>query len=178
MLDDGSGEAVRMSRLSLVDLAGSEKATSQTERRMEGSFINRSLLTLEKVIAALTEDKPRCAELVTPLVCTDEIERTHRAHIPYRDSKLTQLLQPSLCGEARVAVICTVNPSVTAVDESKSTLKFATRVKKVTLHAEKREIVDDKALITKYRSTVRRMDDDYEVGRELTMHRSPSCRPN
>lgn len=79
----------------------------------------------------------------------------HRAHIPYRDSKLTQILQPSLSGEARVAVICTVNPSVTAVEESKSTLKFATRVKKVTLHAEKREIVDDKALITKYRSTVR-----------------------
>lgn len=51
--------AVVTSRLSLIDLAGSEKATSQADRRMEGAFINRSLLTLEKVIAALTEDKAR-----------------------------------------------------------------------------------------------------------------------
>jgi centromeric protein E len=55
-LDD---KAVITSRLSLIDLAGSEKATSQADRRMEGAFINRSLLTLEKVIAALTEDKTR-----------------------------------------------------------------------------------------------------------------------
>ena len=55
--------AVVTSRLSLIDLAGSEKATSQADRRMEGAFINRSLLTLEKVIAALTEDKTRYAPL-------------------------------------------------------------------------------------------------------------------
>lgn len=51
--------AVVSSRLSLIDLAGSEKATSQADRRVEGAFINKSLLTLEKVIAALTEDKAR-----------------------------------------------------------------------------------------------------------------------
>ena len=51
--------AVVTSRLSLIDLAGSEKATSQADRRVEGAFINKSLLTLEKVIAALTEDKTR-----------------------------------------------------------------------------------------------------------------------
>lgn len=51
--------AVVTSRLSLIDLAGSEKATSQADRRVEGAFINKSLLTLEKVIAALTEEKSR-----------------------------------------------------------------------------------------------------------------------
>lgn len=56
MSDD---RAVVTSRLSLIDLAGSEKATSQADRRVEGAFINKSLLTLEKVIAALTEEKSR-----------------------------------------------------------------------------------------------------------------------
>lgn len=124
-----------MSRLSLIDLAGSEQATSQLERRSEGAFINKSLLTLEKVIASLTDSKKG-------------------GHVPYRDSKLTQILQPSLSGEARVAVVATVNPSPAAVGESQSTLKFATRVKKVVLKAVVNEVVDDKALIFKYRNHV------------------------
>ena len=83
-----------------------------------------------------------------------------RAHVPYRDSKLTQILQPSLSGEARVAVICTINPSPTAIQESTSTLKFAQRVKKVTLHAERNEIVGDRALIFRYEQTVRSLYPD------------------
>ncbi|KAM0789736.1 hypothetical protein ACM66B_006591 [Microbotryomycetes sp. NB124-2] len=133
------GGPVRMSRLSLIDLAGSEQATSQAERRSEGAFINKSLLTLEKVIASLTEDSKR------------------KPHVPYRDSKLTQILQPSLSGDARVAVIATINPSPSAVEESKSTLKFATRVKKVQLKAVVNEVIDDKALITKYRAEIVRL---------------------
>lgn len=58
---DSDDRAVVSSQLSLIDLAGSEKATSQADRRVEGAFINKSLLTLEKVIAALTEDKTRSA---------------------------------------------------------------------------------------------------------------------
>lgn len=58
-LAPGSSGIVRMSKLSLIDLAGSEQATSQTERRNEGAFINKSLLTLEKVIASLTEDSKK-----------------------------------------------------------------------------------------------------------------------
>lgn len=57
--DAGIDGAVHLSTLSLIDLAGSERATSQAARRVEGAFINKSLLTLEKVIAALTEEKPR-----------------------------------------------------------------------------------------------------------------------
>lgn len=134
-LAPGASGAVRMSRLSLIDLAGSEQATSQLERRSEGAFINKSLLTLEKVIASLTDSKKG-------------------GHVPYRDSKLTQILQPSLSGEARVAVVATVNPSPAAVGESQSTLKFAARVKKVMLKAVVNEVVDDKALIFRYRNHV------------------------
>lgn len=48
-----------------------------------------------------------------------------RPHVPYRDSKLTQILQPSLAGDARVAVIATMNPSPSAIEETKSTLKVS-----------------------------------------------------
>ncbi|KAJ8291684.1 Protein kinase domain-containing protein ppk32 [Rhodotorula toruloides] len=135
-LAPGSDGVVRMSRLSLIDLAGSEQATSQLERRSEGAFINKSLLTLEKVIASLTSDAKQ------------------KPHVPYRDSKLTQILQPSLSGDARVAVIATMNPSPAAIEETKSTLRFAQRVKRVVLKAVQHEVVDDKALITKYRSHI------------------------
>jgi centromeric protein E len=109
-----------------------------------------SLLTLEKVVSALTEDKPRCVASTQD----DFRSRSLRAHIPYRDSKLTQILQPSLSGTAKVAVICTINPSRNSLEESKSTLKFATRVKKVVVAAERNEILDDKALLNKYRAQI------------------------
>ncbi|KAG0659583.1 Kinesin-like protein kip2 [Rhodotorula mucilaginosa] len=131
----GSG-VVRTSRLSLIDLAGSESATSQASRRAEGAFINKSLLTLEKVIASLTSDAKQLP------------------HVPFRDSKLTQILQPSLSGDARVVVIATINPSTAMVEETKSTLRFAQRVKKVVLKAARHEVVNDKALISQYRSHI------------------------
>jgi centromeric protein E len=54
-LSNNEGGVVKMSTLSLIDLAGSESATSDLERRSEGAFINKSLLTLEKVIKSLTD---------------------------------------------------------------------------------------------------------------------------
>ena len=123
-----------LSKLAIIDLAGSESATSQNERKAEGAAINKSLLALEKVISSLT-GKPK-------------------EHIPYRDSKLTQLLQSNLSGNGLVSVIATLNPSMTAISESTSTLKFAQRVKKVTLKAVVHEVIDDKMLISKYRSHV------------------------
>ncbi|KAJ1926088.1 Kinesin-like protein kip2 [Tieghemiomyces parasiticus] len=125
---------VRISQLNLIDLAGSEKASGSVERRKEGAFINRSLLTLGTVIAKLTEDKS--------------------VHIPFRDSKLTRILQSSLAGHARVSVICTVSPAAVNYDETMNTLKFASRVKRVTIRAETHSILDDKALLQKYRMEI------------------------
>lgn len=52
-------------------------------------------------------------------------------HIPYRNSKLTRMLQPSLSGNARISVVCTINPDASAISESMSTLQFARRIKGV-----------------------------------------------
>ncbi|RUS30322.1 P-loop containing nucleoside triphosphate hydrolase protein [Jimgerdemannia flammicorona] len=126
------GGSVRISQLNLIDLAGSEKAATALDRRKEGAYINKSLLTLGTVISKLTEDRSS-------------------GHIPYRDSKLTRILQSSLSGNARISVICTMSPSALAMEESHNTLKFAARVKKVVTRAGTNAIMDDKALLQKYR---------------------------
>ncbi|KAI8878822.1 kinesin-domain-containing protein [Backusella circina FSU 941] len=118
---------VRLSQLNLIDLAGSEKVTSDMERRMEGSYINKSLLTLGNVISKLTSDEP-----VT--------------HIPFRNSKLTRILQTALSGNARIAVICTINPTFASKDESLNTLRFAQRAKLVKTAAKMTSIMDKSEL--------------------------------
>jgi centromeric protein E len=75
-------------------------------------------------------------------------------HVPYRNSKLTRLLQPSLSGDARISVVCTMNPDAQAVTESTSTLQFASRIKRVQLSAKKKEVVDTDALIERYRKEI------------------------
>lgn len=125
------GVAVRASTLSLVDLAGSERASftkAQGMRLVEGGHINKSLLTLGNVINKLSSG-----------------EAGSIAHIPYRDSKLTRLLQPALGGNARTAIVCAVTPAVLHMEETLSTLKFASRAKKVTNHAKTNEFLDDRA---------------------------------
>lgn len=64
-------------------------------------------------------------------------EPSLRRHIPYRDSKLTRLLQPSLGGNARVAIVCTVSADPAQAAESVSTLKFARNAKQVVTKAER-----------------------------------------
>ena len=74
--------------------------------------------------------------------------------MPYRDSKLTRILQPSLSGNARIAVLCTISPAAVNFDESNNTLKFAARTKKVVTKAVVNELMDDKALLQVYRSEI------------------------
>ncbi|GJT65732.1 kinesin-like protein NACK1 [Tanacetum coccineum] len=109
-----------VSSLNLVDLAGSERA-SQTNadgaRLREGCHINLSLMTLTTVIRKLSVGK-------------------RSGHIPYRDSKLTRILQHSLGGNARTAIICTLSPASSHVEQSRNTLFFATRAKEVTNNAQ------------------------------------------
>lgn len=64
------------------------------------------------------------------------------SHIPFRDSKLTRILQPSLSGNARVSVICTVSPVLSSIEESVNTLKFAERVKLVVTSAKANEVTN------------------------------------
>ena len=64
------------------------------------------------------------------------------------------MLQPSLSGNARISVICTINPDTSAIPESTSTLLFAQRIKKVQLNAQKKEVVDTDALLERYRKEI------------------------
>ncbi|KAJ8294689.1 Kinesin-related protein 4 [Rhodotorula toruloides] len=134
---DGSA---RTSKLNLIDLAGSESATGQEERRKEGAFINKSLLTLGTVIGKLTDPT------------------TSTAHIPYRDSKLTRLLQPALSGNSRVAVVCTVSPDAEQATETLSTLKFAKRAKMVVTKAERGVLVTDAVMLKRYAAQIAHLE--------------------
>ncbi|CCE62768.1 hypothetical protein TPHA_0D01270 [Tetrapisispora phaffii CBS 4417] len=130
---------VTTSTLSLCDLAGSEKATSQQERRKEGAFINKSLLALGTVIAKLSSEsnQHRNADNVNH----QETSNPNNSHIPYRDSKLTRILQPALSGNSIITTICTVDIRSDASSETLNTLRFASRAKNVSLHVTKKQNV-------------------------------------
>ncbi|KAK4129482.1 kinesin-domain-containing protein [Parathielavia appendiculata] len=129
---------VRVSTLSLIDLAGSEKAAESKERRQEGSHINKSLLTLGTVIAKLSEHKDKDGKPADK----------DGKHLPYRDSKLTRLLQGALSGNSLVSILCTISvgsagsagSSITHTNETLNTLKFASRAKNnIVSHAKRAE---------------------------------------
>ncbi|XP_021285651.1 kinesin-like protein KIN-12D isoform X2 [Herrania umbratica] len=112
---------LRFARLNLVDLAGSERqktSGAEGERLKEAASINKSLSTLGHVIMILVDvahGKPR--------------------HVPYRDSKLTFLLQDSLGGNSKTMIIANVSPSVCCATETLNTLKFAQRAKLIQNNA-------------------------------------------
>ncbi|KAH9317368.1 hypothetical protein KI387_019137, partial [Taxus chinensis] len=106
--------SIKTGKLYLVDLAGSEKVEktgAEGKLLHEAKMINKSLSALGNVINALTTDK----------LC----------HIPYRDSKLTRILQESLGGNSRTALLCCCSPSSFNASEGLSTLRFGTRAKQI-----------------------------------------------
>ncbi|PKI62165.1 hypothetical protein CRG98_017538 [Punica granatum] len=124
-------DLTKCGKLNLVDLAGSEniiRSGARELRAREAGEINKSLLTLGRVINALAE---------------------HSGHIPYRDSKLTRLLKDSLGGTAKTCIIATISPSIHCLDETLSTLDYASRAKtiknrpKVNHRAIKSELIKD-----------------------------------
>uniref|UniRef100_A0A6V7QU12 Kinesin-like protein n=1 Tax=Ananas comosus var. bracteatus TaxID=296719 RepID=A0A6V7QU12_ANACO len=128
--------------LNFVDLAGSERAAQTNAngtRLKEGCHINRSLLTLTTVIRKLSIGK-------------------RSGHIPYRDSKLTRILQLSLGGNARTAIICTMSPALSHVEQSRNTLFFATCAKEVTNTAQVNMVVSDKQLVKHLQKEVARLE--------------------
>ncbi|EGZ16075.1 hypothetical protein PHYSODRAFT_506643 [Phytophthora sojae] len=106
-------DLLRVGQLNLVDLAGSEcvgRSGARNARAREAGTINQSLLTLGRVITALVDNLP---------------------HVPYRDSKLTRLLQESLGGRAKTTIIATLAPCADSLDETLSTLEYAFRAKHI-----------------------------------------------
>eukprot|EP00401_Gymnodinium_catenatum_P024655 CAMPEP_0117604008 /NCGR_PEP_ID=MMETSP0784-20121206/78460_1 /TAXON_ID=39447 /ORGANISM="" /LENGTH=846 /DNA_ID=CAMNT_0005407015 /DNA_START=1 /DNA_END=2538 /DNA_ORIENTATION=+ len=131
---DGASSS-KFSLINLVDLAGSEKA-NQTGAAgntfKEGIAINKSLATLANVIEKLAEraekthadDRFAARKLQCAKQATD-------VHIPYRQSKLTRLLQNALGGSSKTIMICALSPASTNYEDTLSTLRYANRAKKV-----------------------------------------------
>ena len=135
-LSSDGGEVNLRAKFNLVDLAGSEKWN--TRQNMEDKHIselmniNLSLHTLGKCISALAKMKGQGT-----------------SHVPYRDSKLTRLLQDSIGGNSRTYLIATLSPSLSNTDETISTLKFADRAKQVMvqIHVNETRPVDHEMVI-------------------------------
>ncbi|XP_029019397.1 uncharacterized protein si:dkey-96l17.6 [Betta splendens] len=130
--------SVSTGKLSLVDLAGSERAAktgAKDHQLKEANSINKSLSALGDVISALSAELP---------------------HVPYRNSKLTQVMQDSLGGNAKTLMIVNISPSEYNLDETLTSLIYATRVKAITNSAqrnvESKEIAQLKEVIMKLRS--------------------------
>ncbi|EGZ06638.1 hypothetical protein PHYSODRAFT_530869 [Phytophthora sojae] len=124
--DSDSGQShdvTRYGKMSFVDLAGSERLKeTRSNNTEETSNINRSLLTLGKVISALAASSSGN----NPGVAAGT---SH--FIPYRDSKLTKLLMDSLGGQSLTLMIACVSPSAVALEDTLSTLNYATRAKNI-----------------------------------------------
>ncbi|KAI7749505.1 hypothetical protein M8C21_001870 [Ambrosia artemisiifolia] len=137
---ESSCDAVRVSVLNLVDLAGSERAAktgAEGVRLKEGSHINKSLMTLGTVIKKLSEGA-----------------ESQGGHVPYRDSKLTRILQPALGGNANTAIICNITLAQIHADETKSSLQFASRALRVTNCVHVNEILTDAALLKRQKKEI------------------------
>ncbi|KAJ8567597.1 hypothetical protein K7X08_019805 [Anisodus acutangulus] len=136
--------------VNFVDLAGSERASqslSAGTRLKEGCHINRSLLTLGTVIRKLSKGR--------------------NGHIPFRDSKLTRILQPSLGGNGRTAIICTMSPARSHVEQSRNTLLFASCAKEVTTTAQVNVVVSDKVLVKHLQRELARLESELRSARTL-----------
>jgi centromeric protein E len=168
---------VRVSTLSLIDLAGSERAADDKSRRTEGAHINKSLLTLGTVIARLSGDKDKAGNP------TDKDGR----HLPYRDSKLTRLLQGALSGGSLVSILCTIMigggggngaASSNHTGETLNTLKFASRAKNnIVSHAKKAEEAlggatdASRGLLERYRMEIQTLRSQLETQAKAEMEK-------
>ncbi|KAE8211587.1 hypothetical protein CF327_g4673 [Tilletia walkeri] len=125
-------DVMRIGKLNLVDLAGSEnigRSGAADKRAREAGMINQSLLTLGRVINALVEKQ---------------------SHIPFRESKLTRLLQESLGGRTKTCIIATVSESKSSIDETLSTLEYATRARSIQNRPEMNARTTRTALLSEY----------------------------
>jgi len=151
-LNQGNKTQIKVGKLNLVDLAGSERIriTGTTGQQLEESKkINKSLSCLGNVINALTDKKNK------------------NNYIPYRDSKLTRLLQDSLGGNCKTTMIAMISPSQDAFSESLSTLYFAQRAKKIKNRPIINEDVNNRALIRKYENELQNLKNELELKNKM-----------
>ena len=147
MAADGE-EVIKIGKLYLVDLAGSENVTrsgAAGTMAKEAGSINKSLLTLGRVITALVEGS---------------------GHIPYRDSKLTRLLRDSLGGKTKTCIIATIAPTAHCQDETLSTLDYAHRAKNIRNRPEVNQKISKTAHIKELNAEIDRLKAELFATRE------------
>jgi hypothetical protein len=121
MIDTGMPKRKLESNINLIDLAGSERSASTGatgDRAKEGVNINQSLSTLGKVIQALAKKSEGTAA-------------AKKIVIPYRESKLTRILEPFLGGNSKTSMVAALSPASVNYDETLSTLRYADQVKAI-----------------------------------------------
>ncbi|XP_073840477.1 kinesin-like protein at 61F [Musca autumnalis] len=142
-------EMLKIGKLNLVDLAGSEnvsKAGNEKGVRVRETVnINQSLLTLGRVITALVERTP---------------------HIPYRESKLTRLLQESLGGRTKTSIIATISPGHKDIEETLSTLEYAHRAKNIQNKPEVNQKLTKKTVLKEYTEEIDKLKRDLMAARD------------
>ncbi|PKA46272.1 125 kDa kinesin-related protein [Apostasia shenzhenica] len=144
----GGEEVIKIGKLNLVDLAGSEnisRSGAREGRAREAGEINKSLLTLGRVINALVE---------------------HSGHIPYRESKLTRLLRDSLGGKTKTCIIATISPSIHCLEETLSTLDYAYRAKNIKNKPEVNQKMMKSVMIKDLCSEIVRLKQEVYAARE------------
>ncbi|XP_024021248.1 kinesin-like protein KIN-12D isoform X2 [Morus notabilis] len=149
---------LRFARLNLVDLAGSERQKSsgaEGERLKEAANINKSLSTLGHVIMVLVD-----------------VAQGKQRHIPYRDSRLTFLLQDSLGGNSKTMIIANVSPSICSAAETLNTLKFAQRAKMIQNNAVVNE--DSTGDVTALQHQIRLLTEELSILKRQNVSRSLS----
>ncbi|XP_067840527.1 kinesin-like protein KIF3C isoform X2 [Heptranchias perlo] len=149
---------IRVGKLNLVDLAGSERQSKtgvQGERLKEATKINLSLSALGNVISALVDGKS--------------------THIPYRDSKLTRLLEDSLGGNAKTIMVATIGPASCNYEESLTTLRYANRTKNIKNKPRINEDPKD-ALLREFQEEIARLKAQLERRGMLSKKRRKSQR--
>lgn len=143
-------ELMRTGKLHLVDLAGSEsigRSGAEHQRAREAGQINQSLLTLGRVIHALVDGS---------------------THVPYRESRLTRLLQDSLGGRAKTCMIATVSDDPSSLEETLSTLDYAYRARSIKNRPEANQRMTRAALLKEYVGEIDRLRSDLTATRTQT----------
>jgi kinesin family protein 11 len=145
---DNGEDYVSAGKLNLVDLAGSEniqRSGAENKRAAEAGLINKSLLTLGRVINALVD---------------------RSMHIPYRESKLTRLLQDSLGGRTKTCIIATVSPAKSNLEETISTLDYAFRAKNIRNKPQVNQMVNKKTLLKEFTNEIERLKSELIATRQ------------
>ena len=145
---DTGEDFVSAGKLNLVDLAGSEniqRSGAENKRAAEAGLINKSLLTLGRVINALVE---------------------RGSHIPYRESKLTRLLQDSLGGRTKTCIIATVSPAKSNLEETISTLDYAFRAKNIKNKPQVNSMISKKTLLKEFTAEIEKLKSELIATRQ------------